>query len=261
MAEKIAGSVKSADGVPIHYTVQGSGEPTLVFVHGWCCDQSYWEPQLANFARKHRVVTIDLAGHGKSGVERKSWTMAAFGGDVAAVAKKLDLKRAILIGHSMGGPVVVEAARQMPERVIGLVGVDTFQDLERKNTRMPSGDRLARLRDNFVESSREIVKSMFVENSDPKLAARIIAGMSSAPPDVGLGAMQAMGSYDLAKAIEDIKVPIQCICSDYRPFDTEAAQRHASSFKVAFMSGVGHFVMLEDPGTFNNLLAQFIGDL
>ncbi len=253
--------VTSPDGVSIHYRVLGKGkaDPALVFVHGWCCDQGYWEPQLAHFARKNKVVAVDLAGHGESGIDRKNWTMAAFGGDVAAVVKQLDLKRVILIGHSMGGPVVVEAALQMPDRVIGIVGVDTFQDLNQKNPfRARPTEGPGSLRDDFVNVTREIVRTMFVAKSDPKLLARIVEDMSSAPPSVGVGAIEAMRNYDLAKAIERVKVPVYSISSDYAPYDFEAAKQHAPSFKLTLMSGVGHFVMIEDPATFNRLLEQII---
>ena len=97
------GTAVSADGVQIRYEFRGKGEPTLIFVHGWCCDRSYWREQLPYFAEKHRVVAIDLAGHGESGLNRKAWTLDAFGDDVAAVAAKLSLKQMVLIGHSVGG--------------------------------------------------------------------------------------------------------------------------------------------------------------
>jgi pimeloyl-ACP methyl ester carboxylesterase len=253
--------VKSADGVSVAYQVKGSGSPALVFVHGWSCDKSYWEPQVSYFSNKHKVVTVDLGGHGESGLERENWTVDAFAADVAAVVNKLDLKKVVLIGHSMGGPVVVEAARLMPERVIGVVGVDTFGDIDRKRMPPPTEDRLARFRSNFVESTREMVKSMFLETSDPKLVEKIILDMSSAPPKVGIGAMKGTSDYDLPKALEKIKAPVRCINSDYRPFDLEAARKHSPSFEIVFMSGVGHFVMLEDPETFNSLLEDIIEGL
>src|SRR3954466_8079218 len=118
------GTAKSADGVPIHYEVQGRGEPALVFVHGWAIDGRYWDAQVPVFARTHRVVTLDLAGHGRSGRERKDWTVAAFGQDVRAVVEALKLPRVVLIGHSMSGNVVLEAAKMMPECVVGIIPVD-----------------------------------------------------------------------------------------------------------------------------------------
>ncbi len=254
-------NVKSADGVSIVYQVKGKGSPALVFVHGWSCDKSYWDPQVSHFAKRDKVVTIDLAGHGESGQERENWTVEAFGADVAAVVNHLDLEQVILIGHSMGGPVVIEAARQIPERVIGVVGVDTFGDINRKNPQPSTGDRLARFRTNFVEAVRPMVKSMFLEKSDPKLVEKIVLDMSSAPSRVGIGAMEGMFNYDLPKGFEKVEAPIRCINSDYRPFDLEGAKQHSPSFEIALMFGVGHFVMLEDPATFNSLLEEIIKEL
>src|SRR5882672_7797720 len=124
------GIAQSADGVPIHYATQGQGEIAVVFVHGWAINRRYWDAQVPVFAHTHRLVTLDLAGHGRSGSERKDWTMAAFGQDVRAVVEALSLKKVVLVGHSMSGNVILEATRAMPERVVGLVPVDTLLDVD-----------------------------------------------------------------------------------------------------------------------------------
>ncbi|MGI0150297.1 MAG: alpha/beta fold hydrolase [Thermoplasmata archaeon] len=126
------GTVKSTDGVDIRYEVEGRGAPAIVFVHGWSCDRTYWRAQIEHFAKSHLVVAIDLAGHGDSGPGRKDWTIEAFGADVRAVLEALDLRDAVLVGHSMGGPVIVEASRLAPDRVAALVAVDTLADVEGK---------------------------------------------------------------------------------------------------------------------------------
>src|SRR3954468_21245680 len=123
------GTVPSADGIPIRYHVEGpakSPSPALVFVHCWSCDRHLWDETAGHFAKRYRVVTLALAGHGESGQGRKDWTIPAFGQDVASVVRALDLKKVILVGHSMGGPVILEAARALPDRVVGLVPVDTL---------------------------------------------------------------------------------------------------------------------------------------
>ncbi|MEX0727204.1 MAG: alpha/beta hydrolase, partial [Planctomycetaceae bacterium] len=120
--------VPSADGVVIRYEVRGENEnaeqPTLVFIHGWCCNRTFWEPQLAHFAKRFQVVAVDLAGHGKSDAGRENWTMEAFGQDVAAVVNDVGADRVILVGHSMGGPVILEAADILGDKVAGLIPVD-----------------------------------------------------------------------------------------------------------------------------------------
>src|SRR5688500_7642941 len=126
--------VNAADGVPIQYSVQGKGDTALVFVHCWACDRTYWDNQVAEFAKNYRVVTINLPGHGQSGQGRKSWSMSSFGDDVKTVVTKLDLKRVVLVGSSMGGPISLEAARAMPDRVVAVVPVDSLLNVEQKIT-------------------------------------------------------------------------------------------------------------------------------
>ncbi len=120
----------SKEGTPISYEVYGKGEPTLVFVHGWSCDARYWREQLPYFSQNHRVVVLDLGVHGHSGSTRTGYSMRAFGEDVQAVTKATGSQSVILIGHSMGGSVIAEAAGLMPDRVFGLIGIDTLENIE-----------------------------------------------------------------------------------------------------------------------------------
>ena len=251
----------SADGISIAYEVRGEGEPALVFVHGWCCDRSYWNKQLPHFAEKYKVVSIDLAGHGESGLDRKEWTMGAFGEDVVAVINKLDLDQAVFIGHSMGGPVILEAARLMPKRVIGLVGVDTLKDFEFKYTQEQIDNWFTPLRADFVEDTRDFVRTMFTPNSDPALVEKIATDMSSSPPMVGLGALEGYFDFqnnEIIQVLKEVQAPITCINSDMDPTNVETNQHHSPSFKARIMSGVGHFNMMEDPETCNRLLEETI---
>jgi len=85
--------VNASDGVPIHYSVQGKGDPALVFIHCWACNRHFWDDQVAEFSKTYRVVTLDLPGHGESGLGRKSYSVESFGDDVKRVVTKLNLKR------------------------------------------------------------------------------------------------------------------------------------------------------------------------
>jgi pimeloyl-ACP methyl ester carboxylesterase len=170
------GKISSADDVEIVYTVQGSGEPTVVFVHCWCCDATYWKDQVPAFASDYMTVVIDLAGHGKSGMNREEWTIEAYGADVAAVVDALDLERVVLIGHSMGGRVIVEAAKKMPGRVIALVGVDTYQDLERLIPQAQRDQFLAAFKADFSSTTSGFVRTMFPQDADSALVDWVATG-------------------------------------------------------------------------------------
>ena len=173
--------VPSKDGTPISFEVFGAGEPTLVFVHGWSCDARYWRAQVPHFSKRHRVVTIDLAGHGHSGTTRSQYSMLAFGDDVQAVLEAIGTNHAILVGHSMSGSVIAEAARLMPNRVIGLIGVDTLGNIEYPMTQGELAKMLAPLEKNFPVGTREFVKQMMLPSMNQQLREWILADMSAAP--------------------------------------------------------------------------------
>lgn len=253
--------VKSKDGVEIAYTVEGSGEPALVFIHGWSCDKSYWDNQVKEFSPKYKVVTIDLAGHSESGMNRKNYTMELFGEDVAAVVNKLELKKVILIGHSMGGYIIIEAARQLKEKVIGLVGADTYQGLEDEMTKEQIDQFMKPFKENFVLTTKEFVKTMFPPTADSALVKKVSDDMSAAPPLIAINAMQNLFSYHAFKALKDMNAPIISINCDRYPLNIEETRKHTKSFEVKIMKGVGHFVMLEDPDKFNKLLQEAINEL
>ena len=259
--ESEATTVISADGVQISYFEQGSGSPAIVFVHGWSCNHSYWSKQVEHFSQMYKVVTLDLAGHGQSGGTRKNYTISAFGADVAAVIKKLDLKKVVLVGHSMGGAVILEAARLVPDRILGLVGADTFQDFEIQYSEEEIGQFLAPFKENFTETTRDFVLNMFPLNADSSMVQNIINEMSAAPKDIALSTMANFLHYDAKPALQEVRIPIHLINCEIFPVNIEAGKRHAFSFEVTFIPEVGHFVMLEDPVSFNQLLEEVINKL
>lgn len=212
------------------------------------------------FASKYRVVTIDLAGHGLSSLGRRNWTIEAFGGDVLAVVEKLNIDRAILIGHSMGGSVIIEAARRMPGRVVGLVGVDTLHDVESRYPKEQIEEFIYGFQEDFKGNTQAFVRDMFPAGSDPNIVERIVEDMSLAPPWVGIGALRGYFHYDITEAFEEVKVPIYCINTDLLETNIDVNRRHAVSFDVKLMPGMGHFIMIEDPEKFNKLLSEILSE-
>jgi len=176
--------VLSRDGTPISYEICGAGEPTLVFVHGWSCDARYWRAQVPHFSKRNRVVVLDFAGHGHSGSSRTQYTMQAFGEDVRAVTEAASTGSVVLIGHSMGGSVIAEAAAMMPGRVLGLIGVDTLQNVEYPMTPETLQKMIAPLEKDFREGSRQFVGEMLSAQTDSLLREWILSDMSAAPPAV-----------------------------------------------------------------------------
>ncbi len=258
----LTGSVKAPDGVEIRYEAGGNGEPAIVFVHGWSCDRMYWREQAAHFAKTRRMVAIDLAGHGESGLGRQRYTIEAFGADVKAVVESLGLKRVVLVGHSMGGPVTLEAARLMPERVVALVPIDTLGRVGQATSAEEKQAFLAPMRADFRTATGKFVRDfMFTPKSDPALVDRIAQDMASAPKDVALSALENLFDYDEVKALAAVKAPLRLINTDRWPTDLAAARKPKPDVQLAVMPGLGHFPMLEDPAEFNRLLEHALRDL
>lgn len=257
--------VLSRDGTPISYEVHGTGEPTLVFVHGWSCDARYWREQVPYFSKKHRVVTVDLAGHGHSGMGRERYTMASFGEDVKAVTETVGSQTVILVGHSMGGSVIAEAARLMPERVIGLVGVDTLENVEYPMTREEFGAMISPFEKDFVSACRRFVGEMMVPGSDPALRDWILADMSSAPPAVAISAMREMLSQyvsgEAARVFESLPIPVITVNGSLWPIDYAANRRHMFSYDAIVLEKADHFLMLNRAKEFNRALEKAILEL
>lgn len=259
---RTVGTVKAPDGVDIRYEVAGSGEPTLVFVHGWSCDRSYWRAQTDHFAASHRVVAVDLGGHGESGLGRKDWTMNAFGGDVRAVVEALALRKVVLVGHSMGGHAIVEAAQLMSDLLAALVLVDTFGNVDQRQSAEDLERFLAPMRADFRGTTEAWVRRrLFAGRSDPKLVERIAHDMAAAPAAVGVSAMEHVRRYDEGVALAAVRVPVRMINADLFPTNLEAARRRKPDVSLAVMPGVGHFPMMEDPDEFNRLLARAVKEL
>lgn len=251
-------SVSSVDGVPIAFEKTGQGDVTLVLVHGWSCDQSYWREQVPTLAETFTVVTLDLAGHGASGLSRTDYTMPAFGADVAAVVTALDLQNVFLIGHSMGGAVIVEAARLLPDRVVGLIGVDTLQEPGYHFTTEQVDGFLQTMTDDFSGTTTEFVVSMFPAGADTALVSLVSSDMAAAPPVIAISAMRNLLLHELRPTLNKLKVPLWCLDANQNPIDFQSWKFYKPGYTAVVMQGVGHFLFLENPTEFNGELLKLI---
>jgi pimeloyl-ACP methyl ester carboxylesterase len=253
--EKVA-TVASADGSAIDYGVRGQGERTIVFIHCWTCNQEFWRPQIEHFSKNYRVVWLDLAGHGLSDSNRREFTMAAFGEDVAAVVNGIGAEKVVLVGHSMGGPVAIEAARLLGEKVIGIVGVDTFYTpFEYPKSQKDIEGFVKPFKDDFKGTSAKMVESMFTPEADPDVKAAIVKQMSAADQDMAVSAMYEIFSWTaqsgpagLAKYADKLRN------INAAPTGKETALHES----VILVPGVGHFIPQIKPNEFNEVLEKVI---
>lgn len=241
-AALIEGEVPSADGVPIRYQVQGAGEPTIVLVHGWANSMLIWGEHPRTLSADHRVVALELAGHGRSGTNREEWTMGAFGDDVVAVVDELGLEEVVLVGFSLGGAVVVEAAERLGDRAAGVVLVDVFHD--------PSVPMSVDEAEEFQEAIRanwgspEFVRAFaFRPDAPDSLIDYVVRQGPAEPYDhlfAALDSFRDWSEFEIQPAVQQLNAPIAAINTTEPPTNVEAWQRLVPSFTADTIAGVAH---------------------
>jgi len=251
----------SSDGTPIRFAVTGKGEPTVVLVHGWALDRRLWDDQVRTLAARHRVVTLDLAGHGESG-RRARWTMAAFGQDVKAVVETVRAAQIVLVGHSMGGYVVLEAARRMPERVRGLVFVDTLLDVEERTPPEQIDAMAKQLEADYKTTVTQMsTEYLFGPGTPAVVRERVLGHATALPPDISIALLRESWAYDPLPALREIKAPIRAVNADKFPTNLEVNRRHIPGYDAVIVEGAAHYLMLEDPARFGRALEQALGQV
>ncbi|MCK4699338.1 MAG: alpha/beta hydrolase [Bacteroidales bacterium] len=252
----------SSDGVEISFDKQGKGEPTLVFVHGWTNNRSIWDAQMSHFSEKYRVIAVDLAGHGQSGDNRTTWTMSSFGEDVVAVINQLKLDQVVLVGFSMGGPVIIEAAKKAPEHVAGLVLVDNLQNIEMKIPPEMIGFMDSLMMDLVTNPTNEKLVSLGFYKRNPDASfERVLSFLKDGPRPSWNGSINEYFKWcndDCIESLKKIQTPIIAINSDSEPTNVEAFREYVPSFKVKIVPDVGHLIFWDAPEEFNRLLEESI---
>jgi pimeloyl-ACP methyl ester carboxylesterase len=257
----IVDNVISTDGVSIAYEVRGKGEPALLFVHGWSRNRTDWNVQMDYFAKNYKAISIDLAGYGESGNNRNNWTMEAFGEDIVSVVTHLDIKKAILIGHSMGAPVVLKSAKLIPERVVGIVPVDMLHDVGQKNSIETIDTWVNGLMSQVNNPTEEIIRSWFVNEVEEDLVSDFIQNYNSESKigwEDSLRNTFIWTSEGQENDLISIKKPICCINTDLRVPNVDLVRKYAPTFRVKIIKGSGHFLPQEAPAEFNRVLEETI---
>jgi len=245
------------DDAKIHYLSTGKGEEALVFVHGWTCNADFWRPQLNDFPGMH-LIAVDLIGHGQSDKPKVPYTMEFFARSVEAALRDAKVKRAVLVGHSMGTPVIRQFYRLFPEKTAGLVIVDGALRLAFGKEQMDQF--MAPMRANYQGSAPAMVEGILGPLKDEKLRAEIKKAMLATPDYVGISAFEGMADEKIY-AKDPIKVPMLAILAN-SPFwqpDTEAFLRSlAPQLEYKMWDGVSHFLMMEKPKEFDQEVQAYL---
>ena len=253
-------SAASVDGKRIYSASAGSGNATVVLVHGWTCDSSSWDAQVPVLAKRYRVITVDLPGHGRSDAPKDgNFSMDLFARAVEAVRAEARAEKIVLVGHSMGAPVIRQYARLFPEHVAGLVAVDGPLDMRgfAEGFKPPSfaGPEGLKAREGMI-------RGMFTPQTPPALQQKILDMMLKTPEATAVGAMSTI--FDPALRKSDVTpMPTLAIFAGTNPQlpNAEEIKKVLPHYSQTQVAGTGHFVMMEKPDEFNQLVTSFVDGL
>lgn len=242
----------------IHYQSHGKGRDAIVLVHGWGCNLNHWRDQIPELSKRARVVAVDLPGHGLSDKPEMKYDMDLFAAAIDAVMKDAGVERAVLVGHSMGTPVVRQFYRKYPQKTLALVIVDG--GLRPFGTKEQREQFMAPLRG---PNWKDVGKQMFAGMGATLSAAdkeRVSNSFFSTPQHVLVSAMEAMAE-DSLYATDKINVPVLAILAK-SPFwapDTEKFFRSlAPDLDYQMWEGVDHFLFMGKPKEFNAAVIAFL---
>jgi pimeloyl-ACP methyl ester carboxylesterase len=260
----------------IHHVVTGQGRLPIVFVHGFACAHNDWDAQVTHLSPRHQTVAVDLRGHGASPGTPDECSVERYGADVAEVTRALALPQAVLVGHSMGCRVVVEAALQAPpDHIAGVVLVDGSQFAPTVESML---EQAFADPDGYSALTRRWFQHMFTAKSDAAVVASVIERAGRLPRSVGENMLIDMVRYDvgpLSTALSDLRVPVMAIQTTYSNEKRERRsmskgqttpyldmlRAHIPSVRVEIIADTGHFPQIDEPAQTNMLLDSFIATL
>ena len=247
------------DGVRLFYTDAGVGEPPLLLVHGWSCDHTYFAPQFGHFSTHHRVVAVDLRGHGQSDQPEQDYTIAGFADDLAWLCGALGLRKPVVIGHSLGGAIALELAARHADLPVALVLLEA-PIVPPAALRAAVEQLLPAFRaPNYREAQQQFVgQALFLPSDNPLRKARIVEAMSATPQHVMVSALEQLFAWDGAAAAQAARVPVLNLSAAQPPNDNARLSELCPQLVHGQTVGAGHFHQLEVPDQVNAMIERFL---
>lgn len=262
----------TSDGIRLHYEDAGQGWP-LVFVHGWAMSGRVWFFQAEEFASSHRVITLDLRGHGKSEPSPVPLSMPLLGADLRELMDSLALKKAIVVGWSMGAQVVLEAFPSMRERVAGVVlvsGTPRFTSADDYPHALPPVEARGmgiRLKRDFAGTMGDFFRGMFVEGEldhdrYQRIVREVVINAGHPAPTTVLDALRLLQEADQRRCLAGIDLPVLLVHGDRDTICLPSASRFMAGkiprARLEVMEGAGHAPFMSRSEEFNRILRDFV---
>jgi pimeloyl-ACP methyl ester carboxylesterase len=245
------------NGIKLAFEDRGAGKPAFVFAHGTSCDRSFFAPQAEHFARRHRVVSVDLRGHGESDKPPGPYPIGAYADDIAHIIEQAGLGKVVAVGHSMGGMIVLQLAAVHPDCVAAIVMVD--QPLVYLPERRAALEAMAAaIEAGNQEPLSQWIKNMFLPASDRGLVEKVLAVMLSAPPHVAASAVRGAIEFDARAAAALCTVPALHLAASPPRMPPASIRERLPNIVDGCTVGAGHFNQLEVPDQVNAMIEAFL---
>jgi pimeloyl-ACP methyl ester carboxylesterase len=246
-------------GITLAYEDRGAGKPAFVFVHGWACNRTFFAPQAEHFARRHRVVSVDLRGHGESDKPQGPYPIAAYADDIAYVIEQLGLGQAVAVGHSSGGMTVLQLAAAYPDRVAAIVMVAPAPFVFPPELRASLEAMVAAIEAGNQEPRRQfIVNRLFRPTSDRRLVEDVLAVMMAVPSPVAASAMRGVLAFDGPAVAARCKVPALHLATTPPSNPPHLMSQWLPTVVHGWTVGAGVFSQLEVPDQVNAMIEGFL---
>lgn len=245
----------------------GEGQ-SVVLLHGLSLGTAHWDPQVADFAQTHRVITMDMRGFGLSDKTYGEVTVDDYAADVCDVIRKLDISDAVLVGQSMGGNIAQTVALEMPERVTGLVLANSnaiATDDSRKNTDMAQGLVLEHGMRAFSEVFVHMLLAPEAIKEDRPCYRQLLRSLFATDPFQFVLALRAIAAFDQLDRIAGITAPTLVLSGTEDllnpPADSERIHEMIKQSEYESIEGAAHLIPMDHPDEFNAAVRTFLASL
>ena len=247
-------------GLRLYYEQEGSSAPQLVFIHGWCCDHTFFQPQFDHFKTRHLVTALDLRGCGRSDQPEQGYDIPALADDVAWLCRELKLSKPIIIGHSLGGMIAIELAARYPTLPAAVIAddpgaIDPLPAAPKVYAGLatqlegPEGDKVR----------RAYVEGMFLAGDDSDRRHQIAETMCAVPLPIAAAVLRGVVAWNGVGALLLCNVPLLVLESDCE--GSNAPNRLLAlkpDILIGITIGAGHFHQLEVPEQVTPMMEKFI---
>jgi pimeloyl-ACP methyl ester carboxylesterase len=250
--------VKHRDGVALAYTDKGVGKHALVLVHGWGTDHTSLLQQQTFFEDTHRVLNVDLRGHGQSASPEQDYSVIEYAEDIEWLCQQLQIERAVVIGHSMGGAIALELGSRNPALIHAVAMLDTVFQAPAALYALLEPLLPALATPDYRNAYRTIMTALSLSSDLPALVSAL-AELPMAPQHVLLSALKAhVEDHDIAGAASRCKLPVAYIGAASPLADVHVLKMLIPELMTGQTLGVGHFAPLLASEQVNPMLARFL---